>query len=295
MTHAAAHPETAPQRGGVLCVCRDPRTRALLARYVPEARIHLSAVEALLSAARDRPSAVVLALEGGERSVGQVSSAFRRANQDVPICGVVEAAEEPLARSLVGTGLADYLVLPRDAARLPAVLAGAKQAVERPASGPPATVPRGLFEAACRLSDLAAAEPAALFCEGARLMLQAVGAARGSALVWSERDERLEAALAIDGDETLGADDPEPVRAAAARCLRTGERLSLPPGTPGAPPDGLTCVTVRDAESSVGVICWSGSSAVGGPADIDPADLEALASTLARLYRAAERRQAFAR
>jgi len=63
--------------------------------------------------------------------------------------------------------------------------------------------------------------------------------------------------------------------------MRTGERLWLPPGTAGAPPGGLTCVPVRDQESTVGVICLSAT--------------DGLAGILARLYRAAVRRQEYAR
>lgn len=292
MTCAATHPETAAPPGDALCVCRDPETRALLERYVPGAAIHLSAMDALLAAAREPPSAVVLALEGGEVTGNQVPAAFRRAHPDVPIYGVVQAAEEPSARSLVGAGLTDYLVLPRDAPRLPTVLAPRPEAAERPPAGPAATVPRDLFEAACRLADLAPSEPPALFREGARVILDALGASRGCALVWSEAEERLDPALAVGGDEGLGAGDPEPVRSVAGRCLRTGERLRLPPGTPGAPPEGLACVPVRDAESSVGVICWSPG---GGPTDADEAAAEALAGSLARLYRAAAGRQEGAR
>jgi len=147
----------------------------------------------------------------------------------------------------------------------------------------------------CRLADLALAEPLPLFRDGSRLILEALRAARGCAFAWSEQDNRLDLAVTVGGDEGLGAGDPEPVRSAASRCMRTGERLWLPPGTAGAPPGGLTCVPVRDQESTVGVICLSATTAEGSPAPEDWRVADGLAGILARLYRAAVRRQEYAR
>lgn len=296
MTRHATHPDPATQGGGILCVCRDPGTRRLLDRYVKTGRVYLSAVDALLAAARERPAAVVLAFDPGVVSARQVVAAFRRTQPSVPVYGVVRAEDEPLARSLLGAGLADYLVLPRDARRLPDVIAGQPEPGESPGPRPSGTVPRSLFEASCGLADLALAEPLPLFRDGSRLILDALRAARGCAFVWSEQDDRLDLAVTVGGDEGLGASDPEPVRSAASRCLRTGERLWLPPGTAGAPPGGLLCVPVRDQESTVGVICLSATRAQGSLApEDDRRGADGLAGILARLYRAAMRQQQYAR
>ena len=293
MTRPATHPDTAATTGDILCVCRDPSTRALLQRFVPDACIHLSAAEALLAAARRPPAHIILAFDSTETSVGDVAAAFRRAHPDVPVYAVVQAVDEPATRGLLGTDLDDYVVLPRDVCRLPALLSQRPEPAEphRPAE----TVPRALFEASCRLADLAMAEPTSLFREGARTILGVFGAARGCAFVWSEKDERLDLVLTVGGNEALGAVDPEPVRAAASRCLRTGERLRLPAGVSEAPPDGLACLPVRDAESAIGVICLSGPAVDGSSAAEPGSGAEALAGILARLYRAAVRRQELAR
>jgi len=295
VTRHATHPEAATQGGGILCVCRDTGTRTLLERYVDKWEVYLSAVDALLAASRERPAAVVLAFEPGGVSGRSVVAAFRRANPTVPVYGMVRAEDEPLARSLLGAGLADYLVLPRDARRLPDLIAGRPGSAEPTGPRQSGTVPRSLFEASCRLADLALAEPLPLFRDGSRLILEALRAARGCAFAWSEQDNRLDLAFTVGGDEGLGAGDPEPVRSAASRCLRTGERLWLPPGTAGAPPGGLTCVPVRDQESTVGVICLSATTAEGSPAPEDRRGADGLAGILARLYRAAVRRQEYAR
>lgn len=305
MTPQTAHPDTAAP-GRVLCVCRDPGTRSVLDACVAGGRVYHSAAEALLAAAREPPTAVVLALDGAARSARQVVDAFRRSHPGAAVYGVVQAAEEPMARSLCGdAGLTDYLVLPRDARRLPAVLAGKTAPVEpaspvraesatAPDATPAAAASRRLFDASCRLADLAMAAPAVLFREGTRILLKAFGAERGCAFRWSEADERLDLALTVGGNEALGAVNPEPVRSAAERCLRTGEHLHLPPGTGEAPPDGLTCVPVRDEASAIGVICLS-PPRKAAPAPADPSAAEALARILARLYRAAVRREEYAR
>ena len=180
MTRHATHPDPATQGGGILCVCRDPGTRRLLDRYVKTGRVYLSAVDALLAAARERPAAVVLAFDPGVVSARQVVAAFRRTQPSVPVYGVVRAEDEPLARSLLGAGLADYLVLPRDARRLPDVIAGQPEPGESPGPRPSGTVPRSLFEASCGLADLALAEPLPLFRDGSRLILDALE--RGDAI-----------------------------------------------------------------------------------------------------------------
>ncbi|MFO8014028.1 MAG: GAF domain-containing protein [Phycisphaerae bacterium] len=295
MTPQTAHPKAAAPPG-VLCVSRDPATRALLGRHAAGGRMYLSAADALLAAARERPSAVVLAIEGTEAAGRQVVAAFRRTRPDVPVYGVVEAAEEPLARSLLGAGLTDYVVLPRDARRLPAVLAGEPETPEPPAPpepAPSAAMPRRLFDASCRMASLAMAESKSLFREGCRILLDLLGAERGCAFLWSEADERLVLALTLGGDDTLGAVDPDPVHAAADRCLRTAEPLRLPPGSGEAPPDGLVCLPVRDEEAAVGVLCLSPTVEGASPPEEDA--LLPLAHSLARLYRAAARREEFAR
>jgi hypothetical protein len=280
---------------GVLCVCRDPRTRTLLARCADAAQTHLSAADALLAAARTPPSAVVLAIERRAATGRQVVAAFRRSLPRVPLYAVAEPADEPLARSLLEVGLADYFVLPRDARRLRAVLAGEPEAAE-PAgrrARVAAPVPRRLFDASCRLANLAMADPRPLFREGTRVVLDLLGAQRGCAFLWSEEDKRLVLALTVGGNEALGAVDPEPIRRAAGRCLRAGERLRLPPGTGEAPPAGLTCLPVADEDGGIGVICLSGGRGADDPQLADDADT--LARTLARLYRAAARREEYAR
>jgi hypothetical protein len=258
--------------------------------------VYLSAADALLAAARERPSAVVLAMDRTAASTREVLTAFCRTQPGVPVYGMVEAAEEPLARSLVGAGLEDYVVLPRDVRRLPAVLRGEPEPAEAAAPARPApseTAAGRLFDAACRMAGLAMAEPKPLFRQGSRILLGLMGAERGCAFLWSEADERLVLTLTLGGDETLGAVDPDPVRSAADRCLRTGEPLHLPPGTGEAPPDALTCLPVRDEETPVGVICLSPKGE--GAAAPDDASLMALTHSLARLYGAAARREEFAR
>ncbi len=305
MTHATTHPDVAV-RPGVVCVCRDAGVSALLEPLAAGGRVYRSAADALLAATREPPAAVVLALDPTEASIGPAVDAFRGLALGAPVYALVEAAEEPLARSLRGAGLSDYFVLPGGIHRLARALSPepaepepppppSAEAAEPPEAEPAAPASAGhLFDAACRLGDLAMAAPATLFRKGTRVILKTVRAERGCAFLWSEKDERMDLSLTIGGNETLGAAHPDPVRAAATRCFRTGEPLRLPPGTADTPPGGLVAVPVGDDEAAVGVICLSPSSAPEAQGVGDDA-LGALARTLARLYRAAARREEYAR
>jgi len=287
----------APARGaGTLCVCRDPIGRSLLRQCLPGAETYPSAVEALLAAAHSAPKALVIHGDSSAVSGREIVGAFRRAYPGVTVYGVVSPEDEPRARSLLGEEVADYFVLPRDVSRLPAVLAGSAETVPHPASEGAAPAPRHdrWFETACRLADLALAQPVPMFRDGCRLITEALGAARGCGFHWSDETGRLDLAAAV-GDEGLGADDLEPVRSAADRCLRTGETLSLAPRTPGAPSDGLLCVPVRDEQSTFGVLCLPVRVAGRSLDADDRRAAEALAGILARLYRAATHRQEYAR
>jgi len=294
MTPPAAQPDAA-MAPYVLCVCRDPASRTLLDRRLEAGQVYGSVVEALLAGARRSPEAVVIqfAFNGHTRRDEETLAAFRRAHNGVPVYGLVPAEAEPAARRLVGKGLADYFILPKDMRRLLSVLRRGPQAVAAaPALPAPAVAGSDrLFEATCRLADLALAQPLPLFSDGARIIVETCAAGRGCAFRWSEAESHLELTVAVGGDDALGGGDPATIRSAAVRCLQTGESLALRPGTPGLPPEGLLCLPVRDEQSGIGVVCAAG---VGRPT-IDHRQAEALAGVLARLYRAANRREEYAR
>ena len=107
----------------IIVVCRSPGPKALLERLLGSAEIHPSAVEAVLSATRRSPRAVVLNLEDVAGAEYDLLAALRRAKPDVPVYAVVKPENEPIGRSLVREGAADYFVLPGDVSRLPRVLA----------------------------------------------------------------------------------------------------------------------------------------------------------------------------
>jgi len=278
--------------GSVVCLCHGEAGRALLEGGLLPHEIHGSAVEALLAAARQAPEAVVLQFEANGRTVHEkeVLAAFRRAHAGVPIYGLVSAEAEPAARRLLGRGLTDYFVLPAGAAQLLAVLHG--RAEPGPSvSEPMATAAAPAFEAACRLADLALAQPLPLFADGARIIVEACGTGRGCAFRWAPAENSLELAFNRDGDDTLGGGDPATLRSAVVRCLQTSEVLVLPGGTRGLPPEGLTCLPVRDEQARIGVVCLTA-------ADLSPGAVrqaESLTAILARLYRGADRREEYAR
>jgi len=255
-----------------------------------------SAAEALLQAAREPPQALVIECQDGGSSVRQVLAALQRSMPTVPVYAVVPPENEPLAARLLDEGLADYFVLPNDVRRLPDVLAArAEPPVTPAAEGPDAARPARRFDAACRLAGLALEQPTPLFCDGARIVFEALGAARGCAFWWSPEADRLDLAVIVGGSESLGADDREAVRASAARTLRTGEVLIVPAGSAGAPPEGLMCVPVRDESFIHGVLCLP--ARVGGRAlsSEDHRTAETLAGALANLVAAALRREEYAR
>jgi hypothetical protein len=306
VTAQPPHPDATSRSDPVLCVCRDLAARTLLRDCAGEAgKVVSSAAEALLVAARTPVRAVVLEINGGTLPAREFLEALERARPGVPCFAVTAAEGEAEARALVGRGLTDYFVLPGGVGRLrtalhpppakptgpePSSEPGSAQA-EPPAAGPPAR----LFEAACHLAGLALEQPLPLFRDGCRLIIETFGAARGCAFQWSEEGGRPVLAITLGGDEGLGLEDPEPVRAAADRCLRTGEGFALAAGTAGAPPDGMVCVPVCDESSTFGAVCFSARTAAGTLTEADVRPAEALARALARLCRAAESRHEYAR
>ena len=300
----ASHPD-ADVRPVALCVCRSGGVARRLEPLAAGGRVYRSTANALLAATRDPPAAVVLALDPSEGDLRSAVDAFRGIRPDVPVYALVEAADEPVARCLRGAGLSDYFVLPGGIQGLARALlpepakpkAAPTASPEKAAPAetePPAPAPSGrLFDAATRLADRAMAAPGALFREGTRIILKTVRAERGCAFRWSEKDDRLDLSLTIGGNEALGAANPDPVRASASRCFRTREPLRLPPGIAAAPPGGLLALPVGDDEGAVGVICLSPQDAPEAQG-VDDESLGTLARTLARLYRAAARREEYA-
>ena len=297
MTPPPTRPAPTPPDRRVLCVCRDPASRAAVQQNLNRCQVCSSAAEALLQAARVPPRAVVIGIENGGTSTRQVLAALARSLPAVPVYAVVPPENEPLAARLLAEGLADYFVLPNDVRRLPEVLAGRADptAGASPAVGPDAERLARRFDAACRLAGLALSQPTPLFYDGARLIFQALGAAEACAFWWSAQAGRLDLAVIVGGSESLGADDRETVRSAASRSLRTGETLLLAPGSAGAPPDGLVCVPVRDESAIHGVLCLPARSKGQALSAEDQRAAEALANALAHLVAAARRREEYAR
>ena len=117
-----AGPATARVGRRVVIICRSPGRRALLARLVGGAETHASAVEAVLAVLRRRPQAVVLNLEDIEGRGRDLLGTLRRSRPEVPVYVIAPPEDEPLARSLLRDGAADYFVLPMDIYRLPRTL-----------------------------------------------------------------------------------------------------------------------------------------------------------------------------
>ena len=128
----AAPPTQAEGDRRVLLVCRSAGRRALLARLVGGAETHASAVEAVLAILRHRPQAVVLNLEDIEGRERDFLAALGRSRPETPVYVVAQPEDEPLARSLVHDGAADYFVLPTDIYRWPRTLEKAARSGLRP-------------------------------------------------------------------------------------------------------------------------------------------------------------------
>ncbi|MBM4018614.1 MAG: hypothetical protein FJ288_09855 [Planctomycetes bacterium] len=135
-----------PSESRVVLLCRDPGRKALLARLVPAAETHTSAVEALLAVARRPARAVVVNLDDADGTERDLVAALRRARPETAVYLVVGAEDEPRGRLLLRSGIGDYFVLPTDVYRLPRVLApaeapGANQSRDRKEAAPPSRLP----------------------------------------------------------------------------------------------------------------------------------------------------------
>jgi len=282
---------------GVLCVCRDPGMASLLEGCVPGGRVYRAAAEAVLAATRSPPQAVVLWVDGAAPEVSEVAWAFRRAWPEVSIDAVIAAEDEPQACRLLGPPFGRYFVLPRDLDRLARRLSGeAEEAEVRPTEpSAAAALAKRALEASAALAAMAAWQPVPLFADGCRVILEALGGRQGVALWWAEEESRLEVAMTLGGENGWWDRQAEAVRSAAGRCLRAGETVLVPPGTLGGPPEGVLAVPVRDEWGTVGILCLPVRGTGGGaPMSEVRKAVETLAGVLARLYRAALRREELA-
>jgi DNA-binding NtrC family response regulator len=109
----------------VVLVCRNAGRRPMLERLVGAAEVHATALEAVLAVTRRGARAVVLNLEDVAGAERDLLAAIRRGRPETRVYAVVGPEDEPLARSLVGEGMADYFVTPGDVNRLPQALAPA--------------------------------------------------------------------------------------------------------------------------------------------------------------------------
>jgi hypothetical protein len=287
-----------PSASRVVLLCRDPGRRALLEGLVPAAETHTSAVEAVLAVTRKGPRAVVVNLEDIDGSERDLVGALRRARPEVPVYVIVKSEDEPRGRGLVRQGAGDYFVLPTDVYRLPQVLAPAPPAPAAAEMAPSRAGrlgdqpdPQRLFDAACALAGLAQLQAEALLREGAAVILQGLGAARGCLFAWNSRTSGLDLAVAVGEPLGVNVERLEGERAAAERVFRTGKAALVPGRTPG---DTLLCVPVGGENETIGVLCVSrkDDGLALGPDDRDAAT--ALAASLARLYGAAAQREQFA-
>jgi hypothetical protein len=276
----------------VVIVCRNPDRRALLERLLGPTEVHASALDAVLSVTRRRARAVVLNLEDVAGAERDLVGALDRGRTGVQVFAVVSPEDEPLARGLTAAGLDDYFVMPGDVHRLPQTLFGRKA---EPAAGAGSGAPPRASDAACRLAALALADPATILQDGGRLLLDALGAARGCVLTAQGPGGRF-AMIA-----SVGADGPGDVfgmeRAVAERAAAAGEPL-LVEMTGGAGPaaaDALLCLPIRESGRTFGVVCLSRKAAGGLPGPADRAAAAPLAEALARLCQAAAQRDHFAR
>ena len=287
-----------PSASRVVLLCRDPGRRALLEGLVPAAETHTSAVEAVLAVTRKGPRAVVVNLEDIDGSERDLVGALRRARPEVPVYVIVKSEDEPRGRGLVRQGAGDYFVLPTDVYRLPQVLAPAPPAPAAAEMAPSRAGrlgdqpdPQRLFDAACALAGLAQLQAEALLREGAAVILQGLGAARGCLFAWNSRTSGLDLAVAVGEPLGVNVERLEGERAAAERVFRTGKAALVPGRTPG---DTLLCVPVGGENETIGVLCVSrkDDGLALGPDDRDAAT--ALVASLARLYGAAAQREQFA-
>ena len=287
-----------PSENRVVLLCRDPGRRALLEGLVPAAETYTSAVEAVLAVTRKGPRAVVVNLEDIDGSERDLVGALRRARPDVPVYVIVKSEDEPRGRGLVRQGAGDYFVLPTDVYRLPQVLAPAPPAPAAAEMAPSRAGrlgdqpdPQRLFDAACALAGLAQLQAEALLREGAAVILQGLGAARGCLFAWNSRTSGLDLAVAVGEPLGVNVERLQSERAAAERIIRTGKATLEPGRTPG---DALLCVPVGGENETIGVLCVSrkDDGLALGPDDRDAAT--ALTVSLARLYGAAAQREQFA-
>jgi DNA-binding NarL/FixJ family response regulator len=103
-------------------------------------RTFTSAIEGVLAVARQRPEAVVVNLDDVEGREADLVRALGRARPGVRICLVVSAHAEPLARQLVRSGAAGYLIATGGLHRLPQMLSPtlpSDAGGAGPAPGPP--------------------------------------------------------------------------------------------------------------------------------------------------------------
>jgi len=288
--------DVADSNGAIVFVCRDPGRRAIVEGLVQSTRTHAAAADALLAVARTAPRAVLLNLEDVAGSEQDVLAALQRCRPDVPVYVLIAPEDEPIGRRLVAEGAADYFVLPSGIKRLPTLLEP-----EIETASPPSSADVGnrraaeLFRAACGLAELAGSQPQPLLRDGAMLILRALGARQGCVFSRGAEAGGAERVVTLGETDTDDLARLEAERAAAERALRTGETLLVEAGTAGAPPDGLLCVPIRDADTTFGALCLSGKTD-GTPLEQDDRDAAtALADALAHLYRSALLRNEHAR
>jgi GGDEF domain-containing protein len=287
----------------VVLVCRNPGRRALLERIVPSARTHASAIEAMLSVARNEPRAVIVNLDDVDGCERDVVAAVRRTQPDVPVYFVVEPEDEPAGRRLVQAGAGDYFVMPTDVYRLPQVLEPPPEPSLPGPAGEGDAAPAGeaalrerpeqlrLFVSACALADLASSEPRTILQEGAAIIFHALNASRGCLLSCDSRTESLHLAATVGEAPAAGPDAFEAEQAAALLAINANEAILTEARASRGP---ILCVPVRDGDETFAVLCVSGKRDGTAP---DPDDRDAatrLAGVLAHLYGAAVRLDRFA-
>jgi hypothetical protein len=294
----------------LVLLCRDRGPRLLIERAAGPVQAYDSAMEALLAVARQRPRAVVLYAADFDGRQDAILSALRRAQPDVPVYVVVDAADEPTGRRLVEEGAADYAVMSEGLQDLREMLAGKAGPAQRlaveteaylaagraqarqdapAASGPGRSDPslsgqappgaQRFFDAACALAGLAALDPPELLEKGGRVIVEAAGAERGSVFVWDNQAGRLD--RRGGGSADAPADDQQ---ALAERAVRTGETLLVETG--GGP---VLCVPVRAGGDALGAVSLSGAALGGEKGAPVRAAVESLARALAHLAAARPR------
>ncbi len=294
-------PTAAPPEDRVVFVGRETSLTTVRGHLREACEAHISPMEAVLSITRTPPRAVVLSLaEVGQRAEALLA-ALGRAQPDTPVYLLARPEDEPRARNLLRAGAEDYLVVPDDLVRLPALvegradaraavaaepevdayLAGARVApgLAMPAPTEPDIQTLRLFRTACVLTSLAALEPRDLFTQGTRAILEAAQAEIGAAFLRDPTTGALDCVTALGPDGAPVASET----ALAERSTRTGETLILETNGRRAGP-ALLCIPVQHRETAFGALCLGGDAA-GRRRAVEP-----LVQALASLVDASARR-----